>query len=340
MNRGVGRLITNQLNKRYKIGLIGAGNVSSMHLDGMVRYPYLVEIYAVCDPVEQNRQEKSAKYQIPHSFATVEDMLKKVSIDAAVVCTPTFMREQVLLQLMEAGIPVFCEKPLADNYETAVKIANWSRQYNVPIAVDKNFRRFFSFHIGRELLQQGTLGNPLHITQVVNGYRRDKGWRLELERYVMAVMSNHWFDGYRYLLQDEAESVYCRGIKNPTGQDIAVSAILQFKKGTVVSLTESFNSRTKLNGATVDCENGGLIMDYKQLVKVNTEGQTEEFTNPFDKSEATFYLLYDLLCSLEEKRQPETGIFDNLKSLKLMEAAYQSLTTGEVIRLDDFYTNI
>lgn len=335
---GVFGLVEYHTKKRYKIGLIGAGNVSTMHLDGMIRHQDIVEIHAVCDPVEQNRMEKSAKYEIPNSYATVEAMLQGTTIDAAVVCTPTFLREEVLHQLMKAGIPVFCEKPIAGNYESAVKIANWSREFNVPIAVDQNFRRFFAFHIGRELLQKGTLGAPLHITQVVNGWRRDKGWRMELERYVMAVMSNHWFDGYRYLLGDEAETIYCRGVKNGAGQDISISVILQFKKGTVVSLTESFNSRAKLNGAIVDCENGGLVMEYKKVTEINAEGDQQEYANTFDKSEATFYLLYDLLRSVEENRQPETGIFDNLHSLKLMEAAYQSLASGQVIKLDEFYS--
>ncbi|NHN32672.1 Gfo/Idh/MocA family protein [Paenibacillus agricola] len=331
-------MVEYQTKKRYKIGLVGAGNVSGMHLEGMIRHPELVEIHAVCDPVEQNRLEKSTKYQIPNSYETVEAMLQGTIIDAAVVCTPTFLREEVLLQLMKAGIPVFCEKPIAENYESAVKIANWSREFNVPIAVDQNFRRFFTFHMGRELLQKGTLGVPLHITQVVNGWRRDKGWRMGLERYVMAVMSNHWFDGYRYLLQDEAETIYCRGVKNETGQDVSVSVILQFKKGTVVSLTESFNSRARLNGAIVECEKGSLVMDYKQATEINVAGDKQEYVNTFDKSEATFYLLYDLLRSVEENRQPETGIFDNLHSLKLMEAAYQSLASGQVIRLDEFYS--
>lgn len=327
-------MVEYKTNKRYAIGIVGAGNVSSMHLDGMSRHKEIVEIHAICDPVEQNRLAKSEKYGIPHTFSDVDEMLKGTNIDAAVVCTPTFLREEVLLKLLKAGIPVFCEKPIAQNVESALKIAGWSKEYNVPIAVNKNFRRFFTFHIGRKLLQNGTLGRPLHITQAVNGFRRDQGWRLELERYVMAVMSNHWYDGYRYLLQDEAESLYCRGIKNSTGQDISISAILQFKKGTVVSLTESFNSFTKLNGATVDCENGGLILDYKQAVEVNAQGERQEYQNDFDKPEATFYLLYDLLRSLEEGRKPETDIHDNLKSLQLMEAAYESLNTGRVIHLD------
>lgn len=329
-------MINYEATRTYKIGIVGTGNVSRMHLEGMARHRDLVEIHAACDPNEQSLRQRSREFDIAHTYASLNDMLDKTDIDAAVVCTPSHLRKEVLLPLLQAGVPVFCEKPLAETYESAREIADWSRHYQVPVAVNQNFRRFFSFHTAREILRQGALGQPLHITQAVNNVRRDTGWRLERERYIMAVMSNHWFDGYRYLLQDEPATIYCRGLKNQSGQDNAVSVILEFPQGTVVSLTESFNSVTGLNGATLDCEHGGLVMHYDRLQIIDALGQEETVLNPFDKPEATFCLLYDLLRAAEEGRQPETGIEDNLKSHKLMEAAYYSMEHNRVVELADF----
>lgn len=329
-------MINYNTKKRYKIGIVGAGNVSKMHLEGMARHKDIVEIHAVCDPNEQNLTQRSSEFEISRTFTNLSDMVEATDIDAAIVCTPSYLRKDVLLPLFQANIPVFCEKPIAETYEDAYNIAELSSKFNVPVAVNQNFRRYFTFSLGRELLQQDTLGKPLHITQVVNNLRTDNGWRLERDRYIMAVMSNHWFDGYRYLLQDEPKTIYCRGLTNTSGQDNAVSIILEFQKGTVVSLTESFNSVTKLNGATLDCENGGMIFNYNNLIEIDKNGKEQIHSNPFDKPEATFYLLYDLLRSVEEGRQPETNIFDNLKSHKIMEAAYHSLKHNQVVNLDSF----
>ena len=53
--------------------------------------------------------------------------------------------------------------------------------------------------------------------------------------------------------------------------------------------------------------------------------------NPMDKADATYHLLDDLLDAVENGRDPETSAADNLKSMRLLEAAYRSLETGLVI---------
>jgi predicted dehydrogenase len=324
------------LKRTYKVGVVGAGNVTKMHLEGLKRHPELVEITAICDPNQQTLTERADAYDIPKRFLKLEDFIKDSGIDVAVICTPSFLRKEILVPLFEAQIPVFCEKPVGETYEIAYEIAELADQYNAKIAVDQNFRRFFTFDLAREALRDSDLGQARHIVQVVNGWRRTEGWRMDRDRYVMAIMSNHWFDGYRYLLNDEPETIYCQALHSfDNNADTAVSINMQFKKGTVVSLNESFDSFTKLNGATVDCERGGLIMDYKQLVTVDQTGNETKIVNPYDKSEATFYLLYDLLRSIEENQEPETGIKDNLKSIKIFEAAYLSMARNQVVKVGD-----
>jgi predicted dehydrogenase len=154
----------------------------------------------------------------------------------------------------------------------------------------------------------------------------------------MAVMSIHWFDGYRFLLRDEPETVYCRALNSPAtegGEDTAISAITQFKTGTVVSLDESFSSFTRPFSTTLDCEDGGLVMEYGKMTEVRSSGERIEHNNPYDKAEATYFVLDDLLSAVEDNREPETSVFDNLNSMRYMEAAYQSMETGKVIRVED-----
>ncbi|WP_274649245.1 Gfo/Idh/MocA family protein [Paenibacillus humicola] len=326
------------LKRRYKVGIVGAGVVSPMHLEGLKRHPELVEIHALCDADEQKLIERSEQYLIPNRYTSVEKMIAESSMDAVILCTPSHLRKEIISLFFQARIPVFCEKPLAETYEQAHEIAELSVKHNVPLQIDQNFRRFFSFHIGRRLLQGGAPGKPLHLTQAVNGLRRDIGWRLTRERYVMAVMSNHWFDGYRYMMQSEPKSVYCKAVPAPGGvsRDIAVSVMLEFENGCIVSLSESFNSYTGLRGSTLDCTNGGFIMDYKRLEMVSPSGEKTIFQNPYDKPEATFYLFYDLLKSIEEKRQPEAGVEDNLKTMKIFESAYRSLEKDRVVKLGEW----
>jgi hypothetical protein len=72
-------------------------------------------------------------------------------IDFAVVCTPTNMRTQVVLPLVDAGVPVFCEKPFAETYAEAREMASAARVSGIPVAIDQNFRRFFAFAKARDM---------------------------------------------------------------------------------------------------------------------------------------------------------------------------------------------
>ncbi|MFB9276897.1 Gfo/Idh/MocA family protein [Cohnella cellulosilytica] len=319
----------------YRIGLVGAGNVSRMHLEGMSRHPDKVDIHAVFDLNEQNLAEKSEKYGIKHTFSSFDEFIRRSDVDAVVVCTPSHVRETVLYPLLDAGLPIFCEKPISEDYGTAHAIAEYAARRGVPIAVNQNFRRYFTFSLAKELLDRGALTQPIQLMQTVTGSRRSEGWRSERERFVMSVMSNHWFDGYRYMLGDEPESVYCEGIKSKNGQDRAVSVVLRFGKGTVVSLNESFISWHDTQSALLDCANGGLVLGYKQLEHIGALGERTLHDNPFDKPAATFHLLYDLLESAAEGRRPETAIEDNLKSIRVMEAAYRSLNTNTAVKVED-----
>jgi len=323
-----------QPGKVYKIGLVGAGNVSKMHLEGMSRHRDIVNIHAAFDLNEQNLKEKSEKYGIERTFSNLNDFISRADVDAVVVCTPSHVRESVLYPLIDAGLPVFCEKPISEDYKTAYTIAEYAASRNVPVAVNQNFRRYFTFAMAKELLDRGELANPTQLLQTVTGSRNGDGWRSERERFIMSVMSNHWFDGYRFMLGDEPESVYCGGIKSGQGQDQAVSVVLRFKQGAVASLNESFISWHSTHSAMLDCANGGLVMSYKQLEHVRDTGERTVYDNTFDKANATFYLLHDLLKSLDEGRAPETAIEDNLKSIRVMEAAYRSLNTNTAVKVE------
>jgi len=321
-----------------KVGIVGAGNISRLHLEGMSRHPERVELVALSDPDEATLKARAAEFGIPRTYRDLGGMLAEEHLDAAIVCTPTQVRKQVVLPLIEAKIPTFCEKPFAETYPEAAEVERAARQAGVALAINQNFRRHFTFDVARQVLDRGELGKPLHLVQSAAYMRHDIGWRLDRKRYVMAVMSIHWFDGYRYLLRDEPETVYCRGLNSPAtagGEDTAVSVVLQFSRGTVVSLSESFSSFTRQNACTLDCESGGLVMDYEKAVEVRSNGARVEHENPFDKAGATYYLLDDLMLAVQDGRAPETSAADNLKSMRIMEAAYRSLAENRVVGVEE-----
>lgn len=323
----------------YRIGIVGAGNISRLHLDGLKDHPERARCVALCDPSAPARQARMAEYDVPAGFADVSEFAREAGVDAAIVCTPTHLRQAILEPLLEAGIPVLCEKPLAETYQEAKRVAELAARYGTPVAVNQNFRRHFTFAQGRAILASGALGRPLHLVQAALLMRRDSGWRLERRRYVMAVMSIHWLDGYRFLLDDEPVSIFARGLNSPAtpgGDDTAVSLVVEFGQGAVAALSESFSSFTGGAGRlTCDCERGGLILGYDTLTRIEADGGRTEVANPRNKAQATYHVLDDLLRAVEEQRPPETSVEDNLKSMRLLEAAYRSVEQNRLVRMEE-----
>ena len=333
-----GKTVKRTMGVPYRVGFVGAGNVSKMHLDGIKRHNDQVKVVALCDPDETALKTRAAERGLEQTYTDLGQMIARADLDAVVVCTPTNVRKAVLFPLIEAGIPALCEKPFAETYGEAAEIEKKARKAGVPVAINQNFRRHFSFLLARDVLDKGHLGRPLHLAHNVMTLRRDKGWRLDRKRYVMTVMSIHWFDGYRYMLRDEAESVYCRAVNSPAtpgGEDTAVSVVIQFRGGAVASLSESFSSFTRHNCCILDCEKGGLQLEYQKLTETPESGEKIERPNPFDKLEATYWLLEDLLTAAKEGREPETSVSDNLNTLRIMEAAYRSLSENRVVRTEE-----
>ncbi len=322
----------------YLVGLIGAGRISKLHLDSIGRHTDSMKVVALCDPDREVVEKRAAEYGIEHTYGALEDMIEQESLNVAIVCTPTPIRKKVMLPLIEAGIPIFCEKPFAETYAEAKQIEQAAREAGIAVAVNQNFRRHFAFSIARPIIESGRLGRPLHLMQTTVYRRRDKGWRLDRKRYVLAVMSIHWFDGYRYLLGDEPEQVYCQSVNSPVtsgGEDTAVSVILRFRNGAVVTLSESFSSFSDLASCSLDCENGGLQLGFDCMTEVRAGGQTIEHKNPYDISEASYWLLNDLTEAAANGHEPETSATDNLKSIRIMEAAYLSAEENRPVSMEE-----
>jgi predicted dehydrogenase len=320
-----------------RIGIVGAGSISKLHLEGMARHPDRVQAVALCDIDADALRERGDDFGIAARHLDLGEMIAAAGLDAAIVCTPTHVRSEVVLPLLAAGIPVLCEKPFAETYGEAARIEQAAREAGVCVAIDQNFRRHFTFTLARDVLARGHLGPVRQVTHAACKLRRDVGWRLERPRYVMAVMSIHWFDGYRHMLGAEAEWVYCRAVNSqatPGGDDTAVAVTIQFG-GVLVSLSESFSSFTKGDCCGVDCDGGGLIMGYGQMEEVRADGERIQHANPFDKAEATYFLLADLLAAVEEGRQPETSASDNVHSMRILEAAYRSLAEGRPVNAEE-----
>jgi D-apiose dehydrogenase len=326
--------------RQFKIAMIGCGGVSQMHFDGYVTHPDRLEIVAACDLDPNRVQQAQQKYGFAQAFTSLEEMIEGADWEVGVVCTPTPVRLQVVKTLAAAGKHILVEKPFADTYEEAAEMVQICDEAGVTLAVDQNFRYHFPYRHARQLVEEGAIGKVINLIHQDLMFRQDQGWRTQTKRHAMSVMGVHWFDGFRLIVQDEPESIFCITQSSPAidcaGETEAFTQ-LRFRNGVIVSYVESFSTPRRRAETVVVGEQGSLVLDYDGIslyTKENRNVAKQTWENPYRgaaKPESAFACLNELLTALEEEREPSNSGHDNLKTIELLDAAYRSADEGRPV---------
>src|SRR5687767_14051826 len=109
-----------------RIGVVGTSWwADGFHLPSLASHPR-AEIAAICGRDRVRAEALALKYGIPAVFADYREMIDTGGLDALVVLAPDALHYQIVMQGLEAGLHVVCEKPLAlgavqarDMYEQA-----------------------------------------------------------------------------------------------------------------------------------------------------------------------------------------------------------------------------
>lgn len=327
--------------KVFNIAVVGCGNVSRMHFAAYTAHPERIRIVAVCDPVPERVEAAQRAYGVAHGFSSSAEMVAHPGWDIAVVCTPTAVREEAVGTLVAAGKHVFAEKPLADHYAEAQRIVVACEQAGVQLAVNQNFRYHYPFEAARRLIAEGRIGNVVSIAHQELVFRQDAGWRLEQERHALSVMGVHWFDGFRWMLADDARSLTCETRSSPAitskGETDAAVQIV-FERGAFVAYAQSFSAPVQKIETVVIGERGALVLTYDDMTLYDKEHQgepIERWENPYrgeHKPEATFTDLDLLFTALENGTEPPNSGRDNLKTVALLDSAYRSAAERQPVQ--------
>lgn len=117
---------------KIRFGVIGTNFITDWVIAG-AKQDERFELVAVCSRTQERANEFAAKYDIPYTFASLEEMAESPLIDAVYIATPNYLHASQSILCMKHGKHVLCEKPMASNaYEVKQMIAA-SRQYGVTL---------------------------------------------------------------------------------------------------------------------------------------------------------------------------------------------------------------
>ncbi len=110
------------MNQKLKIGIIGTGSISNLHMGGYLARPEEAEVYACCDLNEERAKAFAKTYGIPHVFTDYHALLRLPELDAVSVTTWNNAHAPVSIAALRAGKHVLCEKPMALHSKEALEM--------------------------------------------------------------------------------------------------------------------------------------------------------------------------------------------------------------------------
>ncbi len=149
-----------------RVAVVGCGAVTEgFHLPVLAGHDE-VSIAALVDPDGARAKRLASLYGVPHVFESAEQVDATVA-DAALVATPAFLHAPVSIALMNRGLHVLVEKPMALTLEDAARMAQTSADRRVVLTVGLFRRLLPAIRLFRSALDAGQVGDLVNVTAEV-----------------------------------------------------------------------------------------------------------------------------------------------------------------------------
>ena len=110
--------------KRVRIGIVGAGRLSTQKIYPSLKYVPEARLTAVCDLDESKARRNAEKFGAEYVFTDIDRMLEsKGLLDAVMICIGPEQHAQLAPKVLRAGLPVYTEKPPSVDSRGALEVA-------------------------------------------------------------------------------------------------------------------------------------------------------------------------------------------------------------------------
>ena len=197
--------------KTLKTAVVGLGRIGwGFHLPAIAKHPEQYALTAVVDVSEERLAEAREKYGVS-GYKDIVEMIRAEKPDLVVICSPTHLHRDHACTAMEMGVDVFLDKPMAQDYETALEIARCARETGRKLMVYQPHRARAEVNQLKKILESGKLGRLVSLQLSSQQYTRRADWQA-FQKFGSGMLNNygaHFIDVLLYLSQDRVKRLFC-----------------------------------------------------------------------------------------------------------------------------------
>ena len=338
--------------KTLRVGIVGCGFFAPNHVQSWAQMPG-IEIAGLCDQnLDRARAMASLVKRDIAVFAELSDMVAHAKLDFLDLVTPPETHAPLVHFAAERRVPAIVQKPMAFEFDAAKGMVAAMAKAGLPFMVHENFR--FQEPIAKvgEIVRSGEIGTPVYaMISFRTGHDIYAGqpYLAKAKRFILADLGVHVLDVARFLL-GEATRIQCevQSVKpGIAGEDMA-SMLLRHANGAMSVVECSYASQLADDPfpetmISVEGSDGAVTLGPGYRIAVRGGGKTRRLnaepellswaTKPWHVVQhSVLRCNEDWAASFRAGSEPQTSGRDNLGTLALVEAAYQSAASGNAVR--------
>lgn len=326
-----------------RVAIFGAGRIGKIHAGNLVRQSGVRLTYVV-DPDAAAAHALAAQHGA--AVGTVEGVFADASIRAVVIASSTDTHAELIERAAAAKKAIFCEKPVDLSYDRALRCARTVREAGVPCLIGFQRRYDPTFAAVRARMDAGEIGDPEMLVVTSRDPGAPPVEYLKRSGGIFKDMLIHDFDIFRWILADEAESVYATGscLTDPAvasvGDVDATAVTIRTRKGRLAQINT-------IRRAAYGYDQRFEVIGPKGMLQAGNHRPTEVVASTAasvsaDKPEHFFLERYRAAYAIEMAhfldaiaagKPIRTTIDDGVKALELAEAATISWREKRIVSL-------
>jgi predicted dehydrogenase len=290
-----------------RVAVIGAGSFGSNHVRVLRSMPD-VELAGVFDV----NGEQARKVAQEHGTVAIESF---ENLDAAIVATPTVTHESVATSLLESGIDVLVEKPIAESAAAGTRLAKLARERGRILQVG-HLERFNPAVIALEKAVTIPLFFEVHRMSMFTPRSLDVDVVLDLMIHDLDIVLN--------LTHEMPTEILAAGISVLSRKVDIANVRLSFASGCVANLTASRVSTERVRKLRLFQPSEYISIDYQRQdatrVSVNAKAQIAFEQLPITAAEPLKLELESFLRAVKERTRPRVDGEQATRALQLAES--------------------
>jgi UDP-N-acetyl-2-amino-2-deoxyglucuronate dehydrogenase len=328
-----------------RFALIGCGRIAQRHAVHMCANGRLL---SVCDVIKEKADAIALQYGAKAFYSIDEFLRHEEKADVAAVCTPNGLHAEHSIRLLDAGVNVLCEKPMAISVTDCRAMIAASERSDKNLFVVKQNRFNPPLMAVKKIIDEGRLGK-IYSLQLNCFWNRDadyylNSWKgtLALDGGTLFTQFSHFIDLLYWMIGDvkNIKAILANyAHKGIIEFEDTGAVIVEFENGITGTINYTVNSYKKnMEGSITFFGEKGTVkvggqylnkIDYQDIenytIENIPEGNAANYYGNYLGSMSNHDKVYENMINFLQNKEPVyISCLEGMKTVEIIEKIYKA----------------